>query len=346
VSKEYVHRMSPEAVILMILTCSVLMGTTAGKAISKGLEVLESLWKQGWAGYRNFPDSFSHLNGVHVNHHSWRESGPVPLGLPIEGILERKDHPYHQLVKMLTNSKSPIATHLVGGFRLSKGPGGGGGQSPVHVHAFHEDRKYGELQEQKFVSQPSSTFTQAIPLIDANSLSNYLAPGADYMLPQHPDSQLPSSQSVLMQSVLSFPAVLPAQLSAIMIPSLGAADDQFAVTSDALSPPAPHEEVDPLQALLYIQPLPVYAPIAPDYTMSNFGAFGEEPGAYENDEESRAAASTQTTLSLSDAAVDSRSSSNRSESKAVSEDPQQSSTHSPTSSDLIADEDRQLINRK
>ena len=312
----------------MILTCSVVMGTTAGKAISKGLGVLESLWKLGWAGYKNFPHSFPHLDGVHVNHHSWRESGPMPLGLPVEGILERKDHPYHQLLKMLTKFKSPVATHLVDGSRLLKGT------IPKHVlHTFHQDRQYAQVQEQKFGdAEQSLAFAQPLSLIDANSLSNYLVPETNYMLHQQ-------------SAILPIPAFASpsASVPMILLPPLSASEspDRYLASPDGLDPfpPDMQQELDPLQTMLTINPLPVYAPIASHRPLGR-DVFHDRPEVYEDDmqEDIESSSSASPRSILIEHPADARSSSAIKESRSESWD--NTTTVPPTSGDLVADEDR------
>lgn len=76
---------------------------------------MEHFWRLGWPGFRNFgPNTFPHLKGVHINHHIWKERGNmIHFGLPIEGILERTNHPFHEIVKRI-QPYSPVTTHLVG----------------------------------------------------------------------------------------------------------------------------------------------------------------------------------------------------------------------------------------
>lgn len=322
----------------MILTSSAVMGTTAGKAISKGLGVLESLWKQGWAGYKDFPQSYPHLDGVHVNHHSWRESGPVPLGLPIEGILERKDHPYYRLVKMLTKSKSPIATHLVEGSRVLKTTDG---QKPV-LHTFHQDRQYAQTEGQKFAPAPSQSFTFAHPLslIDPDSLPNYLVPETNYMLPQQ--SAIFPPPQVLLQ-IPAFASSPSASVPMILMPPVHPAESQYQypVASDPFLPfPADLEEdLDPMQTMLTINPLPVYAPIASHMPLARDTNPYDQAEVYEDDTEdieSSSSASPKSTLTEPPADPRSSSAILTTSKPSINE----TTTFSP-SGDLLADEDRQ-----
>ena len=82
---------------------------------NKAFEIMEHFWRLGWPGFANFgPGKFPHLKGVHINHHAWKERGNmIPFGLPIEGILERSNHPFHEIVKRI-QPFSPVTTHLVG----------------------------------------------------------------------------------------------------------------------------------------------------------------------------------------------------------------------------------------
>lgn len=265
--KENVYGMSPESLILVILTTSAFTGTTVAKAISKGLEALESLWKQGWAGYKNFPHSFPHLNGVHVNHHSWHESGPVPMGLPVEGILERKDHPYHQLVKMLTQSKSPIATHLVQGSRQVKAA-----VKPL-VHVFRHDRLYAQKEESGGGHQESAqlvfpmTFAPQ-PVLHVDNLSNYLLPEENYMLHQELADLVPHDPSFSSTDASDPEMMLMSTLrtaeSQVHYPlSEDQLQDAFFSLPTHMTHAGSPVNQDATGLLLQAHPLPVYAPISP-----------------------------------------------------------------------------------
>lgn len=124
---------------------------SSSKPLSKVFEKLESLWKQGWGGFADFPDNFPHLYGAHINTHKWREDGggPPPLGLPVEGILERKDHPYYKYVKERVKT-SPISTHLVGDKDKVN-------EDDVTVHQFVHDRHYNARNELLFNSIDGGT---------------------------------------------------------------------------------------------------------------------------------------------------------------------------------------------
>lgn len=125
--------------LLVSILSTSLVNLSQSRPLSKVFETLESLWRQSWAGFEDFPNNFPHLYGAHINTHKWKESGPVHLGLPIEGILERKDHPYHSYVKMKYGS-SPIGTHIVGDKDKVS-------EDVVALHRFIQDRHYGIRQE-------------------------------------------------------------------------------------------------------------------------------------------------------------------------------------------------------
>lgn len=377
--------MSSDVLILLILTFSVVMETTATKVISKGLGALESLWKLGWGGYKNFPHSFPHLNGVHVNHHSWHESpGPVPLGLPVEGILERKDHPYYQLVKFLTKSRPPIATHLGDASRLFKGFSD---RKPI-LHTFNQDRFYAQKEEAKLDSSPplipslqSFDYSPSLAFIDANSLSNYVVhPEANYMMQPNQQHQSDISMSDPGHVFLPFassPSISSprtgASLSMIFMPPLNSPASAGDMVSEeqyptSLSPDALHpfsadaeQEMDPVQPMLTINPLPVYTPISsshhrlsPTRNLVPYDHHVDE--VYEDDVQSDidSSSSISPKSTLSDLPPDTPSSSAAppvsldASSSVVRETSSESristTTSVPASDDLVADEDRQERN--
>lgn len=350
VCKENVVGMSPEGLILVILTTSALTGTTVAKAVSKGLGALESLWKQGWAGYKNFPHSFPHLQGVHVNHHSWHESGPVPMGLPVEGILERKDHPYHKFVKMLTQSKSPIATHLVQGSRLVKAAA-----KPV-IHVFRHDRQYGQkggTQAQASTQPAISPITLTSPPVNVaqmDSLSNYLLPDANYMLHQQ-SAIVPQGAVLFPMADFASPDTDPLSGTMMLMSPLNAAESQehYPVTSDGfLSLPTQMTQSENTGAnhdvtalMMQMDPLPVYAPITPmephrPLSIRDENLFGQ-PEVYEDDvtDDMESSSSTPKSSTLSQRPVDARAS------EVVNATQSPAGVTSDSTDDLEADEDRQ-----
>lgn len=88
------------------------------KVVDKAFDKLEGLWRLGWRGYRDFPHDARHRHlkaeSITINHHrrpslSLRD---IALGLPADGIMERRRHPLRRLVSALYGHRSPIATHL------------------------------------------------------------------------------------------------------------------------------------------------------------------------------------------------------------------------------------------
>jgi len=122
------------------------------------------------------------LYGAHINTHKWKETDPISsiaLGLPVEGILERKDHPYHDYVKEKYAS-SPIQTHLIGEVQDKL-------KEEASVHRFLHDRHYGvkisdlfsgfnednmnSLGSNQLIMMPmfdSMTTTEVTPTIDSS----------------------------------------------------------------------------------------------------------------------------------------------------------------------------------
>lgn len=155
---------------------------TKGKPVDKALKKLEHFWRLSWGGFEDFPSGFPHLNGDHVNVHKWKEPlDAVPFGLPIEGILERRDHPYHSYVACCVSSNSPISTHLTS---YNPKPSG-------HLHTFKHNRQYNEQESQKFATSYNT-------LMDTSSHH-------PSQFPSHPHFQRSSSPSDSRQ----FPSFQP-----------------------------------------------------------------------------------------------------------------------------------------
>ena len=111
--------MSPERgkcfslITIVVLMIASQVTHTSGnyRPFNRIIGTLEHFWKLGWKGFRSFPLNFPQLTGVHMNHHRWQEYGPPAVGMPIEGILERKDHPLHEWAKRIYRN-GIVATHL------------------------------------------------------------------------------------------------------------------------------------------------------------------------------------------------------------------------------------------
>lgn len=164
--------MSPVSKCVLITTLVTLLITFQITQIECGkrrpldriLGLLEQFWQLGWKGFRNFPMNFPHLTGLHVNHHRWSEYGPVPAGLPIEGILERKDHPFHEWAKRMYPN-GVVKTHLNEYNR--------GRVSPFNAayHAFVQDR--GLYNYQSVMASPSiDSMSMVHPPAEFASASN------------------------------------------------------------------------------------------------------------------------------------------------------------------------------
>lgn len=130
-------------VILNLLLFLTTIDSSTCKPLGKAFKKLEAWWGLSWLPFSNFPHNFPHLYGAHINTHKWREdsSKPLHIGLPIEGILERKDHPYYSYVKRFY-PQSPIATHLVGSMIPSKVA-----EEEAKVHRFIHDRHYNGIEK-------------------------------------------------------------------------------------------------------------------------------------------------------------------------------------------------------
>ena len=347
------HRMYPEAaslIFLFLISSASLIGFTESKVLSRGLETLEALWKLGWAGYRNFPKSYPHLSGLHVNQHSWQEVGSIPMGLPVEGILERKDHPLHLIVKMMTKSKSPIATHLSAGSRIFEVPKG----KPV-MHIFKHDRLYSEKLNDKLRNpSPPIAFTPSL-LIDSGQLGQSILSDGGHQnhIPTggHNSHMFPATQLLIPLTVPHPPASAsrPVITMAILDP---VSETRDPLNPGNLFPASDHQSLDPLPEMsalmLAFNQLPVYTPISdnshPPVRQENWD---DESDEYEKDLldiiESSSAAAPKSFVSEPPAVTttDVRSMSSEPEettsSLASREDV---TTISPVSGDLEADEDR------
>ncbi|KAI1287833.1 hypothetical protein HDE_09858 [Halotydeus destructor] len=126
---------------LVLIVINLLTVTVHCHVIDKTFSKLEKFWRLGWKGYEEFPNGgkFDHHRGVHVNHHRWPSQKPYDFaGLPVEGIIERKHHPYHQ--RVASHYKIPIGRHLAPG---DEGPAGA-------QHHYSDHLPFGEDLDPKY----------------------------------------------------------------------------------------------------------------------------------------------------------------------------------------------------
>lgn len=143
---------------------------------------LEHFWKLGWKGFRSFPLNYPHLTGVHMNHHRWHEYGPPAVGMPIEGILERKDHPLHEWAKKMYRN-GIVATHLNDYTRGKVLPF-------ANVHANVQDRGHHTHKTMVGMSSPSSSIAHEA----SNSAHQFLTPPSNDPLLSPPFLENPFAQ--------------------------------------------------------------------------------------------------------------------------------------------------------
>ena len=197
--------------VMIIVTLLIVFESEEIKAdkrrpLNRILGALEYFWQLGWKGFKNFPLNFHQLKGVHVNHHQWREFGPLPAGLPIEGILERKDHPFHQWMKRMYPN-GVVATHLNDYNR------GGVPPSSASYHAFIQDR--GLYNYNSLMSSPSSFDSISLasnPLMSRSELINDQLMSPPFLInpfatPEQASQEIPSPPMDIMNLQPSSPLV-------------------------------------------------------------------------------------------------------------------------------------------